>query len=226
MADRSEARIARRKRRSVLLVALCALVVIALAVGAYFIFRSHSKTVAQVNGTTITQQDLNRKLAFPLSQTPGIFSANGGAANQKEVNQRNLDAAINQQLLLQEAKKRGIKISGGVVNAAYSALTKSYGTASELQDKLKQANMTEAQLKSAVTDNLTIATLTRTLVPDASATEARLKNYYNSHKSRYAGAGSFESLKTEIKADYLNDTRSSEVNKLVVQLKKSADIKK
>jgi len=184
------------------------------------------KTLVQVNGVTITQADIDHRTAFPLSQNPGIFDANGGAANKNDIDQRNLNAAINQQLLLQEAKKRGIKVSSQVVNSTYDALSKSYSSGFELQDTLKQAGMTEAQLKAAVADNLTISALTKSLVLDSSATDAKLQDYYNSHKDRYAGAGSFEDLKDEIKADYLNDARSAAVGSLVAQLKKTADIKK
>jgi len=204
------------------LIALVAVFVFVL----YLCLHPHSKTVVQVNGTTITQADINQQTTFPLAQTPGIFDANGGAANQKDVNQRNLNAAIDQQLLLQEAKKRGIKVSGKVIDSTYSALTRSYGSDSELQDKLKQAGMTEKQLKAAVADDLTISALTKSLIPDASATDAKLQAYYSSHKNRYTGAGSFTDLKDEIKADYLNDARSTAVTKLVAQLTKTATIKK
>jgi len=214
------------KNHKWIVVGVAVLTAIVAAVTLYLVFHSHSKTVAQVNGATITQADINQQTSFPLSQTPGIFDANGGAASKTDVDQRNLNAAINQQLLLQEAKKRGVKVSGKIVNSTYDALTKSCGTDSELQDKLKQAGMTEAQLKSAVADNLTISELTRSLVSDASATDAKLQAYYDSHKDRYADAGSFEQLKDEIKADYLNDARSSAANKLVAQLGKIATIRK
>jgi len=188
-----------RKPNTIFIIALL-LVAIAGMLVLYLVLRPHSKTLAQVNGAVITQADINQQTAFPLSQTPGIFDTNGGAANQKDVDRRNLNAAINQQLLLQEAKRRGVKIASRTVNSTYSALTKSYGSATELQDKLKQAGMTEKQLKSAVADNLTISALTRSLVSDASATDAKLQTYYNSHRGRYAGAGSFAGLKDEIKA--------------------------
>jgi len=200
-------------------------ILVAGFITAYLLLRPHSKTVVQVNGVTITQADIDSQTAFPLSQTPGIFDANGGAANKKDIDQRNLNAAINQQLLLQEAKKRSIKISNQAVDAAYNSIAKSYPSQAELQDKLKQAGMTEAQLKTAVTDNLTISALTKSLIPDASATAAKLQDYYNSHKDRYAGAGSFADLKDEIKADYLNDARTSAVDALVAQLLKTANIK-
>ncbi|MCL2654104.1 MAG: SurA N-terminal domain-containing protein [Coriobacteriia bacterium] len=214
------------KRNKWIVVAIAIVVLAAGALTAYLLLRQHTKTVAQVNGVAITQADIDQQTAFPLSQTPDIFDANGGAASKQDVDQRNLNAAINQQLLLQEAKKQGIKISGKVIDAAYSSLAKSYGTDAQLQDKLKQAGMTEAQLKTAVADNLTIAALTKSLVPDSSASDAKLQAYYNSHKDRYAGAGSFEELKDEIKADYLNDARSTAIDALVAQLVKNANIKK
>jgi len=215
-----------RKNRKPLIIGTTVVVIAAAVVVLCLVLRPHSKTLAQVNGVTITQADINQQTAFPLAQTPGIFDVDGGAANQKDVNQRNLNAAIDQQLLLQEAKKRRIKVSGKVIDSTYSALTKSYGSDSELQDKLKQAGMTAKQLKTAVTDNLTISALTRALIPDASATDAKLQAYYSSHKDRYAGAGSFTDLKDEIKADYLNDARSAAISKLVAQLAKTATIKK
>ena len=189
------------RSRFALGIVLAVIILVVVGGAAYLLLRSHSKTLAQVNGVTITQADINKQLDFPLSQTPGIFDTNGGAANQKDVDQRNLNAAIDQQLLLQEAKKRGIKAASQVVNAAYSALAKSYSSDSALQDKLKQANMTESQLKSAVADNLTIYALAKSLVPDSSATDAKLKAYYDSHKDRW--------LSNAAKGDIIFITNSS-----------------
>jgi len=214
------------KHKSIIIIVITIVVVTAGSLTAYMFLHPRSKPLAQVNGVTISQADIDQRTAFPLSQTPGIFDANGGAANKQEIDQRNLNAAINQQLLLQEAKKRNIKVSSQAIDAAYNSIAKSYPSQAELQDKLKQAGMTEKQLKTAVSDNLTISALTKALVSDASATDAKLQDYYNSHKDRYAGAGSFADLKNEIKADYLNDARTSEVDSLVAQLLKSATIKK
>ena len=211
-------------RKWVVVVALLAL--LAAGVTVYFLLRPHSKTLAQVNGTTITQADIKRQTEFPLSQTPGIFDTEGGAANKKDIDARNLQAAIDRQLLLQEAKKRGIKVSGDTVTSTYNTLIASYASPTDLQDKLKQAGTTESELKSMVADNLTISALTKSLVPDSSATDAKLQDYYDSHKDRYEGAGTFAELKDEIKADYLNDARSEAVTKLLTSLRKSADIKK
>ena len=207
-------------------IALALLVLIAAGASAYLLSRPHTKTLAQVNGTTITQADINRQTEFALSQTPGIFDTEGGAANKKGIDARNLQAAIDRQLLLQEAKKRGISVSGTTVTSTYTTLIASYGSPADLKDKLKQAGATEAELKSLVADNLTIAALSKSLVPDSSATDRELQAYYNSHKDRYAGAGTFAELKDEIKADYLNDARSSAAAKLIASLRESADIKK
>jgi len=214
------------KIRRRMAVGLALVVLIAVGAATYRLPCPYSKTVAQVNGVTITQADIDSQTKFPLSQTPGIFDANTGAVNQKDIDARNLQAAIDRQLLLQEAKKRGISAPGKTVAATYSSLIASYPSDAELKDKLKQAGTTEGELKAMVADNLTISALTRSLVPDSSATDAKLQAYYNAHKDRYAGAGTFTDLKSEIKADYLNDARSSAVAKLVAELAKSADIKK
>ena len=146
-----------KKTRKWIILGVAAVVIIAAgSVSAYLLLRPRSKTVAQVNGVTITQADIDQQLAFSQAQAPGIFDANGGAASKKDVEARNLQAAINQQLLLQEAKNRKISVSGKMVTDAYNALTKSYSDPVDLENKLKQANMTEAQLKTAVADNLTI----------------------------------------------------------------------
>jgi len=209
------------------LVATVALLLLIVAgATAYLLSRPHSKTVAQVNGTTITQADIKRQTEFPLSQTPGIFDTEGGAANKNDIDARNLQAAIDRQLLLQEAKKRGIKVSGDTVTSTYDSLIASYASPTDLQEKLKQAGTTEDELKSMVADNLTLSALTKSLVPDSQATVAKLQAYYDSHKDRYEGARTFAELKDEIKADYLNDARSEVVTKLLTSLRKSADIKK
>ena len=215
-----------RNIRKWLIVGAIAAIIIIVASALYLLLRPHSKTVAQVNGVAITQEALDQQVAFPLTQTPGIFDEQGGAANKKEVEQRNLDAAIEQQLLLQEAKNRGIKVPSKTINSTYDSLIASYPSKTALQDKLKAAGLTEKELKTKVADNLTISELTKSLVPDSSATDAKLKAYYNFHKDRYAGAGNFAELKDEIKADYLNDARSAATSKLVAGLKREADIKK
>jgi len=73
----------RRTRLAIIgvVLALC----IAASATAYFLLRPHSKTVAQVNGVTITQADLDSQTAFPLAQTPGIFDSSGGAASKKDI---------------------------------------------------------------------------------------------------------------------------------------------
>lgn len=197
-----------------------------IALTVCFFLWSHPKTVAQVNGAAITQEDIDRQVAFPLAQTPGIFDERGGVASKKDIMQCNLDAAIEQQLLLQEAKKRGLKVPSKTINTTYNSLIASYPSVTELKDKLKEAGLTEKELKAKVADNLTISELIKALVPESSVTDAKLKAYYNSHKDRYVGAGSFTELKDEIKADFLNDARSSAISKLVIQLEKEADIKK
>lgn len=214
------------KKRKWVIICIVTILAISVAIlAAYFLISPRSKTRAQVNGVTITQADLDKQTTFPLSQAPGIFDSNGGgAASKKDIDARNLQAAINQQLLLQEAKSRKISASAKTVTNAYNALTKSYSDPVDLSNKLKQANMTEKELKERVSDALTISALGKSLVSDASVTDAKLRAYYNSHKDLYAGAGSFNDLKNEIKADYLNDARSTAMTKLVAQLKASAKI--
>lgn len=143
---------ASHQNRKWITVGATGLVVVFAVCATYLALRPRSKTVAQVNGVTITQADINRQTAFPLARTPGIFDTSGGVANQKNINEHNLNAAIDQELLLQEAKKRGIIVSSRIVNLTYDGLTKSYLSASEQKDKLKQAGMTEAKLKTAVTN--------------------------------------------------------------------------
>ena len=82
------------RSRNWLVATVALLLLIAAGASAYFLLRPHSKMLAQVNGTTITQADINRQTEFALSQIPGIFDTEGGAANKNDIDARNLQAVI------------------------------------------------------------------------------------------------------------------------------------
>ena len=160
----------RRQRWGILI----GIAILILAIG---IFKHNQKplqpdVLATVNGQSITLTDLDRF--------------------QKLVSQAHLSTAqlleqvINQQLLLQEAQKRGVSVSTQEVNVfIVEALKQQNATPQDLQQVLQKRHMSIAELGEAYREQLTISKLLQSIMPQVS--EDQVTQFYNQNQAAFAG---------------------------------------
>ncbi|MBW2965300.1 peptidylprolyl isomerase [Candidatus Woesearchaeota archaeon] len=130
-----------------------------------------SKTAAVVNGEDITTAYLDDQ----YNKVPEMYRSYITKANL-------LNQTINEVILLQEAKKQGIEVSEENVTAEIqAALVKSGMTEKELDEKLKDQNVTKAELVEMYQKQLTINKLLDEVVfSDLGVDESDVEEFYDS----------------------------------------------
>lgn len=118
-------------------------------------------TVATVNGEPISQEelDINYNQFLQLYQFYGYDVTDDSV--KVEARNTMLDNMINQELLLQEAEKRGLSVSDEEVDKDINDLVEAQygGSQAELEAAVKQANMTMDYFKQSKKEELTLTKL-------------------------------------------------------------------
>jgi len=120
---------------------------------------AQDKIVAIVNNDVITQKDLNDFINFTRMQ---LLKEN----NEKElenkiqsIKQDLLERLIEDRLILQEAKKSGIKVDEARVKARINDIRRRYSSDAEFQDDLARQGLVQADLESKIRDQLLMYTI-------------------------------------------------------------------
>jgi foldase protein PrsA len=141
---------------------------------------------AKVNGQTIPLDELNKQMDQLKKQYPQMFTGADGEGRLLEFKQRLLDNLINQVLIKQEAKKRGITVSDAEIKKQIDQLKTGFKDDAAFQEALKTAGMDPSTLEGQVRDQLVTQKLIESLAKDITVTDAEIKAYYDKNKSQFA----------------------------------------
>lgn len=186
---------------------------------------NNGKVIATVNGEEITQNDLS----FELNQ---IKQSNpqAGETDSEKLKQSVLSSIINQTLLLQEAQKQGISASDKKVNESYQQIVKSFQDQSSFEKVLEKRNLTKADLKENIRDQQVIQEYIKNNInaEQVTVTDKEIQERYNQLKSgtQQQNIPSLDEVKNQIKQQLKNEKQNLMTQKLIDNLKKSADIQK
>ncbi len=161
-----------------------------------------SKTVATVNGEKITQAELNER----LMQQAG-----------KEV----LDQMITEKLILQEAKKKGIKVSEKEIDKKIEEFKKRFPDEKTFRAQLKENNMTLDFLREQLKLQLI---LEKILKDKIKVSEEEVKKYYKENKEMFFPGKKFEEVKEQIEEELEYQKISMQTQIWIEELKKKAKI--
>ncbi|HEY5539818.1 MAG TPA: SurA N-terminal domain-containing protein [Coriobacteriia bacterium] len=168
--------------RFVLGVALCAL----MLVGAVGLAGCGSKDVAaKVNGQVIKVSDLNTQLDQLKKQYPQMFTGTDAEGRLLDFKQRLLENLINQALIEQAAKSKGINVSDADVQKQIDQLKSGFKDSSQFDQALKSAGMTVDQLKTQIRNQLVTQKLVETLAANQKVSDADIQAYYAKNKSQF-----------------------------------------
>ncbi|MFO7173530.1 MAG: peptidylprolyl isomerase [Bacillota bacterium] len=148
--------------------------------------------VATVNGEVITKQELYDALV-----------AQGGP--------QTLERLIQDRLVRQEARKAGVTVTAGEVQAEIDKIKEQMGGEAQFQFVLGQYGMTLEDLKQRVETNLYIKKILEPQIRQE-LTEEKLRQYFEEHKEDY-----------EFRARHILVETEEEANQIVEQLKAGAD---
>jgi foldase protein PrsA len=157
-----------------------------------------SKVAATVNGEEITVDSLEEQ----YSRVPAAYQA-------YITRSMLLNQSINEAILLQEAAKQGISVTEADVEAEITtAMEKSGITEEQLDERLKQQNITKEYLTDLYSKQLTInALLEKAVFPKLKVSDAEIKQFYDSR----------------VRAMHILVETEDEANDIIDQLKDSTE---
>jgi len=156
-------------------------------------------TIATVNGAPITQSQ---------------FDQAAGSSDQA------LQSLIDQQLILQEAKKEKVSVPDSEVNSEVSTIRQQLGSPSEFTAALQRANLSEAQLREQIR--------TQKLATEMGAQGVTVSNdeaqtYYNQNKPQF-GTQTFDQAKDQISGQLLQSKQNEAIQTWIAGLRQKAKI--
>lgn len=101
---------------------------------------------------------------------------------EKALRENIINNLINQNLLIQEAQKRDIKVSDKDIETKYDETLKNWKAGGELQKSLKAQGFTDSNMKEMIKDQLLIQGLSDSLI---TVNEEQLENYFKEHSYEY-----------------------------------------
>ena len=153
-------------RNNKFMIVLILVVVVALAAIVGTNFSSRSETIASVNGTKITSDDLY-----------DIMAAQYGSSI--------VDTLITNKVIEQEAEKQGVKISADAIEEELDAFIESYGGEESFNAALEQSGISLDNFKY----DIEIYLMTKELMsPDIEVTEEDMETYFEENKADFAQA--------------------------------------
>ncbi|MFC5702745.1 peptidylprolyl isomerase [Cohnella faecalis] len=156
-----------------------------------------NKVVGSVNGVSITKNQL--------------YDAMAATAGEQTLN--NL---IQEELVKQEAQKKGIVISDKEVEAEIAKIKKRFPSESDFEAALQQSGLTLEDLKKQLSMQLRIFKL---LEPRVKVTDEEVKQYFEANKA------SFDQPE-EVRASHILVSTKAEADEIMKQLKAGADFAK
>lgn len=140
---------------------------------------------AVVNGSVITQKELERELSRAKEQ---LLQMGRPVADDQlsEMRKRMLDNLIAYELLYQESKKKGVKVTNAAVDEKVNELKKQYPDEAEFKTMLSSSDLTEADLKSHMKRGIAIEKLVdQEIVQKIAVTDKEIRTYYDSNPDRF-----------------------------------------
>jgi peptidyl-prolyl cis-trans isomerase C len=119
-----------------------------------------------------------------------------------EMKQRVLEGLIDRELLKQECQKKGIAVDDNDVNQQLAALRQKFSSEKEFTDTLAKMNLTEADLKSQLRQDLAIKKLIdQQIASKVTVTPEEMKAFYTSHPELFKAPETVRASHILIKVD-------------------------
>jgi FKBP-type peptidyl-prolyl cis-trans isomerase (trigger factor) len=233
-------------RRGALITLLISLLVFSsfAAIGQDNSDQASTTTVATVNGETITRRELTgaaqvRQIVMSLSRQYRSFaqflmSSQPGQEFLGEYRKYVLDQLVKQELTSQKIEELGITVSDEAVQDEIAKIVegnKQFQDKSDLENYLKKnQQMTMADLKSRIRQNLRAKKLQEKVTGKVTVSEEEVKSFYGSNKKSYTGEDGnvkpLEEVEDQIRSTLKSRKQSKAYSQWLDQVRQKADIEK
>ncbi len=160
-----------------------------------------SKVVAVVNGTVLTEADLNQEIniIMPLNQD---FHGKTSPEKMKKITADALKNLVDMELRAQDAEAKGIKIPSSTFDDEFNKMVTKFKTKKDLAAAYQSAGFTEKSFKRVIERKL-LAEKSRLAEVDGAVTVTpeKVKNYYTANVAKYSKPEEFRASHILIKVD-------------------------
>ncbi len=184
---------------------------------------------AKVNGTGITVADYEKNLAQlnNAATQQGADITNESIA--KEIKTQAIDVLVNTELLRQEARKNGVKVTDENIEKRYQEIVTSIGGEEKLATKMTELGITPESLRKDIQGEILIQGHLATAVDTSSikVTEEDLKAAYAQISSTVATGAKvppLDEIKTQLETQLKTNKEQELVNAYITKLREGAKI--
>lgn len=144
-------------------------------------------TVAVVNGEKVPETDISRQLRAARSdpQFEGLFKGKDFAANRREFERQVLTQLIQRLAIAQAATRLGVTVKASEIEERLEQVKIQLGDEKKLAEFLAQQHLTVEQAKEFLRRQLLINKVQQVVGKDSPASEDRIRQYYDQHKSDF-----------------------------------------
>jgi len=221
-------------------VILIVVLVVALAVVGFFVFRGDGlsglngdvENAAMVNGVAISKTIYDNQLALTLSSFKSQGMDVENADNLAQIKTRVLDDLINNELVNQGIASAGIKTNEEDVNKQVEAVIEQAGGTEKYQQELTKANLTEKQFKENISKQLALQAYLTANVDVSSITvgDDEISQFYKEYSDAQKTASStieipaLKDVSDQIKQQISADKQQTLINEFLKSLRDKATI--
>lgn len=164
-----------------------------------------TNVAAVVNGEKIYLSEVEAELKDLKSRHKEMFEGSQGKETEKLFKERILDDLIEKKLILQEAEKRGIKVTTKEVEAKLKQVKGMFKSLKQFQETLKEQGWTEKDLRENIREQLLIEKMTDEVTKNVKVTDSEVKAYYEKNEDKFKQSAQVKArhilLKTKSEAE-------------------------
>jgi peptidyl-prolyl cis-trans isomerase C len=144
---------------------------------------AQQKPVAKVNGNVLSDYEMNEA----LNEILPAASFHGGITPEKrqKYHDRAVDKMIEDELLYQEAVRRGLEVGEDVITNDVDATIKRLGSKERYEEALKNTGLTDEEYRVKIKRRKLIELLQAAIVEESKASDQEAREYYEANKERY-----------------------------------------
>lgn len=186
----------------------------------------NANSVAVVNGEVITLNEFNLRVSQnkELAKSRGIDVLDEKVI--KEIEKTTVDDMVNEKILLQDAKKKGVVANGADVEKAYNEIFTKFKNKDDFTKELSVQNLTEQSLRESIIKQLTlIKYLGQNIdVGNITASEKEMSDVYNALNAKQKNIPKLEQIKTQLENEIKQSKSRAKILELIGKLKEGAKI--
>ncbi|MBS4176889.1 SurA N-terminal domain-containing protein [Lederbergia citrea] len=186
------------------------------------------KIVATVNDKEILGSDYNSTLASIQGQMQQMVQDPTSKEAAEQVKNQTIDSLVGQTLLLQQADKKGYKVSEADINKQLDETKKQFKTEKEFEAALKKSGMDMKTLETLIADDIKLKQYVEKEVPADEITDEEIQKTYDQYAEQGKSTGQkvpkLEEVKPQIEQSLQQQKQQEKLAQQVDELKKNAKI--